>query len=689
MFPMWSRCIISLRQFKSQAKIEKTALVGFCKGCSNKKKDRMDNIVFKNARWIWPREEYARHEYADFIAEFRAEQPEGFLRICAKTDYAVWLNGRFVGFNQYRDFPDQKVYDEYPLEGYLVRGRNRLAILSVAYNCDTFSRIADGKGIIFEIVNREKELYRSCSEVLSRIDGAYVSGETRCVTQQLGYSFCYDFGGQTDWIHRDSSGFAPSFLVAGGRNFSPRPVEKQILLPSCEGKAMDDGLFDFGREIVGYLSFAVEVSEPCLLTVSFGEHIEDGGVRRLIYGRDFSADFSLRAGVNEFDEYFLRFGLRYLQFSFSRLDARVLRACIRESVYPVRKLSSGLTGLDDRIYEVSVATLRACMHEHYEDCPWREQAQYCMDGRSEMLCSYLAFGESRFPRAALKLMTHRLTDGDMIPMTSPSNQQASIVSFNFVYFLALREYLKYTGDLTLLSEVRDNCRKVMEGFLSRMRDGLLYEQPCWNFIEWSKDLEDSGYFSEDSSRLERCSFANNAWMIIALDCYAEILELQGKDGAGYRHIAEELRGRLRRFYDKASGLYFTFFSRGKYEHLAEYTQFIAVYAGIAEEPEGLIARTLERKDIVGMSLASYIFRYEVLLRYPRWRGMVLKEIREKFGSMLERGATTFWETELGAADFSGAGSLCHGWSAIPIYVYHMLSETNPTQDVEALLYEAI
>lgn len=28
---------------------------------------------------------------------------------------------------------------------------------------------------------------------------------------------------------------------------------------------------------------------------------------------------------------------------------------------------------------------------------------------------------------------------------------------------------------------------------------------------------------------------------------------------------------------------------------------------------------------------------------------------------------TFWETELGAADFGGAGSLCHGWSAIPVY----------------------
>ena len=37
--------------------------------------------------------------------------------------------------------------------------------------------------------------------------------------------------------------------------------------------------------------------------------------------------------------------------------------------------------------------------------------------------------------------------------------------------------------------------------------------------------------------------------------------------------------------------------------------------------------------------------------------------------MLYNGATSFWETIKGHADFGEAGSLCHGWSAIPIYFY--------------------
>ena len=39
--------------------------------------------------------------------------------------------------------------------------------------------------------------------------------------------------------------------------------------------------------------------------------------------------------------------------------------------------------------------------------------------------------------------------------------------------------------------------------------------------------------------------------------------------------------------------------------------------------------------------------------------------------MLDMGATTFYETEEGASSFGGAGSLCHGWSALPIYYLNL------------------
>ena len=49
----------------------------------------------------------------------------------------------------------------------------------------------------------------------------------------------------------------------------------------------------------------------------------------------------------------------------------------------------------------------------------------------------------------------------------------------------------------------------------------------------------------------------------------------------------------------------------------------------------------------------------------------LNDIDVIYKKMLDEGATTFFETELGPYDFNGAGSMCHGWSALPIYYYHL------------------
>ncbi len=62
--------------------------------------------------------------------------------------------------------------------------------------------------------------------------------------------------------------------------------------------------------------------------------------------------------------------------------------------------------------------------------------------------------------------------------------------------------------------------------------------------------------------------------------------------------------------------------------------------------------------------------YDALLatdmeKYKEW---VLNEIRREYGKMIELGSTV-WETIDGASAFDNAGSLCHGWSAIPIYYY--------------------
>ena len=74
--------------------------------------------------------------------------------------------------------------------------------------------------------------------------------------------------------------------------------------------------------------------------------------------------------------------------------------------YPLEFESEWLScdRLMNKIYDVSKRTLHLCMHEHYEDCPQREQALYGMDSRNQMLCGYYAFGETKMPRASIELL---------------------------------------------------------------------------------------------------------------------------------------------------------------------------------------------------------------------------------------------------------------------------------------------
>ena len=71
------------------------------------------------------------------------------------------------------------------------------------------------------------------------------------------------------------------------------------------------------------------------------------------------------------------------------------------------------------------------------------------------------------------------------------------------------------------------------------------------------------------------------------------------------------------------------------------------------------------------SLSMKTFKYDALLKCDKakYQSAVLEEIRKDYGKMLAAGATSVWETTDGASAFDNAGSLCHGWSAVPAYLY--------------------
>ncbi len=628
-------------------------------------------MVFENSEWIWLSDSACEtNEYGEFLCEFvLPASAEITLRICAKSDYAAFLNGEFAGFNQYPDFPDEKIYDEYSLKA--KKGKNMLAVSALSKNYSTSSHMANGKGIIFEVFSCEKEVACSSVRVLSRLSKTYASGELPYVTTQLGMSFSYDFRKEDDWKTGNVKGFSESVVCDIKRNFAPRPVRKLDTSNIVPFESLGKGLYGAKREYAGYLCFDIESDSEKELTVSYGEHILDGSVRRKIHNRDFSVKFILKKGRNVFREYFLRFGLRYLQLS--RTDVSVNFLGIAEAVYPHEYKRYSGKAVSCEIYDVAIRTLDCCIHEHYEDCPWREQAQYAMDSRTQILCGYKAFGETQMPAASLRAMAHRLTSQKVLPITSPSDSELSIPSFSLVYPLMLKEYYDETGDKKLLFDVFENTRAMLEHYISVMSDGLIPTLAEWNFFEWEAGLDNSDEIFEQRAQSDKYSLPVNAFAVKALNSFAFICDTLGycsNVGSRYREIAEGLRERAHKVFLADDGLFRTYFEKGKLEHLSEYSQVLALYSGIAENEERkkLLDLITGENALVPLTVSNYIFKYEVLLEAGGYNEYIKKDIEEKWGYMLKRGATTFWETIKGAQDFDGAGSLCHGWSAVPVFV---------------------
>jgi hypothetical protein len=81
--------------------------------------------------------------------------------------------------------------------------------------------------------------------------------------------------------------------------------------------------------------------------------------------------------------------------------------------------------------------------------------------------------------------------------------------------------------------------------------------------------------------------------------------------------------------------------------------------------------------MIDITLSTATFMYDALLSFDENnKEFILEDIRNKYNYMLEQGATTFWETIVGAKDFDNAGSLCHGWSAVPVYYFHKFFDKN-------------
>jgi hypothetical protein len=148
---------------------------------------------------------------------------------------------------------------------------------------------------------------------------------------------------------------------------------------------------------------------------------------------------------------------------------------------------------------------------------------------------------------------------------------------------------------------------------------------------------------------------------------------QNDQAAAFAPTIRSLREAIHRnFWDAKVGALATYIEGGSRKHFCDLANMLAIKTNTIppDNQEGVLDRIYSR-TLVPMALGPLLYQWLALMdRDARARQFCADSLARNFEPMVLRGATTLWETQVGSPDFDNAGSLCHGWSALPVYHYH-------------------
>jgi hypothetical protein len=254
-----------------------------------------------------------------------------------------------------------------------------------------------------------------------------------------------------------------------------------------------------------------------------------------------------------------------------------------------------------------------------------------------------------------------------------------IPSFSYTWITALHEHYLYSGRDTLLRKFQAQLRVMLDHALA-LRDsksGLIKisdSDQYWNFYEWVGGLDGgmNGGIEAGRPAPGDIQAPQNLYVYEMLGSYIKIMNAIGdlSEVARVTPIRSDLAQAIEEyFWSEKEGCYLT---RHKPDfHMHEHIQYLMLaFDLVPEAKKGQVLTTLHSGKLIGLTLSPLLYMMNALLKQsPAEQEYAVTKIDHIYENMLAEGATTFWETANGAADFDGAGSLCHAWSSIHVYYF--------------------
>ncbi len=318
------------------------------------------------------------------------------------------------------------------------------------------------------------------------------------------------------------------------------------------------------------------------------------------------------------------------------------------------------------IWDISLNSLRRCMHETYEDCPFYEQLQYAMDTRSQILFTYSMGMDDRLARKTIDEFHRARRPDGILNCCYPTVGPNIIPGFSIYYILMIHDHMMYFGDKALVRRYLATVDGILE-FFHRALDarglvgrigGPLGRNRYWSYVDWAPEWNST--MGVPDAILDGPITMESFLYAYGLCRAADLAEYVGRDGqaAEYRERAEAMKTAIRTYCLSDNGLYQDGPGIDKY---SQHCQVWAVLTGLAEQGEAkrLMETALTDKSLAqcSVSFAFYFFRaLEQAGMYER-----TNELWEPWRGMIRNHLTTCMESN------DNPRSECHAWGSILLY----------------------
>ena len=428
--------------------------------------------------------------------------------------------------------------------------------------------------------------------------------------------------------------------------------------PGCVGAVYM--VIDFAREVVGYPVIEVEGHDGAILDIGYSEVLVDGRVD------------CYRSQVNYADRCILKDGPQTYQpimpraFKYMHIEARNLTepirlraAYIRFSTYPVEYYGSFECSdpVLNQIWDLGTYTTQLCMEDAFLDCPWRERGQWWGDARIEALIGYYAFGDTLLMRRGLRQIAQSQREDGVTHGCYPSAGENILPDFTCIWIISLWEYYLHSGDRALLEELFPGVLKALAWFEQFADEaGVVSDVPHWVFIDWA-DVDKRGAVA-----------ALNCYLLGALR-HAQLMAAALGDEERERSFAKQAESLACAIGDR----FWSAERRALVDcrvgdelsaQIGQHANALGILFGALDPADfgpALDAVVTPGPDVVQVGTPYFsLYLLHAMYRADRHE-QALAYIRDRWGVMLDAGATTCWE------NWAPTASLCHAWSGGPTY----------------------